>query len=111
MYVSKIEPVMTVPMSEGTVFVVQAPAGTERRIVLENLDVANTLTYKFQLSNDNSMWTDVAANATLAPGGRVGIVLSAATFYRLRASGNLSISVKVDAEVDIVSDIFTFIGS
>lgn len=80
----------------------------ERRVVIENLDAANTLTWKFQASNDATTWVDEAADTTLAPGSRVSVSLSGSVFYRLRASGNLSIAVKVDAEQDIVNATFSF---
>lgn len=111
MYISKHEPQLTVPVSEGTVFTIQGLAAQRHRVVHDNLDGANTLTWRFQSSNDGSTWTDVAADTTLAPGLRVQNELSGSIFYRLRASGNLSISVKVDSETNIVGAQFSMATS
>jgi hypothetical protein len=111
MFVSKHEPLLAVPVSEGTVFTVQAAPAVERRVVIENLDANNTMTWRFQSSDDSSVWTDVATDASLAPGLRVSNTLQGSTFYRLRASGSLNIAAKVDAEVAIVADTFSFVGS
>lgn len=109
MFVSRTEPKIAVPVSEGTVFTVQSPAAQQRDIILENTDPSNTMTYRYQQSNDNVTYTDVASNTTLAPGARVRTTLSGAIFYRLRASGNLNIAVKIDSEMAFTG-VFSFIN-
>lgn len=108
MFVSKNEPKINVPVSEGTVFTVQSAAGVERRVAMENLDAANTMTWRFQYSDDNSTWTDEATDTTLAPGARIAEELTGHVFYRLRASGNLDIAVQINAEFDLVGSTFSF---
>lgn len=110
MFVTKTEPQISVPATEGTVLTVQGPATAEKHVVLHNLDGASTLTYRFQSSDDGSTWVDVAADATLAPGLELEVELTGATFHRLRASGNLNIAAKVDASVAFLGT-FTFIAS
>lgn len=107
MYISKHEPRLTVPATEGTVLTIQGLAAQRHRVVHENLDGANTLTWRWQSSNDASSWVDVAADTTLAPGLRVQSELIGSIFYRLRASGNLAIAAKVDSELGIISNTFS----
>jgi hypothetical protein len=111
MNITKSEPQLSVAVSEGTVCTIQGLAAQSHLVVIENLDAANTLTYRFQYSNDGSSWTDVAADATLAPTLRVRATLTGSVFYRLRASGNLNIAVKVDAETSIVGNQFSMAQS
>lgn len=107
LYVSKTNPSISVPATEGTVFMISGTAGQPRTVRFSNLDLANTLTWRFQSSPDASVWTDVAADATLPPGQTVVTTLQAAVFYRMQASGNLTMAVKVDAEVPFI-DTFGF---
>jgi len=109
MFVSKVQPNITVAISEGTVLTVQGNAAEVKSVVIENLDAANTLTYKWQSSDDGSTWTDVAASATLAPTEHIHADLSAHVYHRLRASGNLLISVKVDVYQSF-NNIFSFVN-
>lgn len=96
MFVTHVEPSITVPVSEATVleFIDADPAG--RLVLLENLSDANTISYKFQVSTDRSIWTDVAAFTTLAPAGVVAALLTSANnFHRVRAYGNATLSAAV----------------
>lgn len=99
LYVDKVVPQVSVPVTEGTVLTLQAAAAMEKTVLIENLDAVNTLTYRFQFSDDGSTWTDVAANTTLAPGGTVQVVLSGNIFHRLQALGNLNIGVKASSRL------------
>lgn len=109
---SKFEPAISVALTEGTVLTVAAPANVERKVVLVNLDSSNTLTWRWQWSDNNSNWTDVDTDDTLAPGATAPVsVLSGHLFYRLRASGNLTIAVKVDAELPLVNATISFYAS
>ena len=102
------EPQMAVAAGEGTVFVVRGTAAQERIVTIENLDAVNTLTYRYQSSNTGADgdYTDVAANTTLAPGGRVTTVLSGSVFFRLRGLGSLNIAVQVHSVKDLVANEF-----
>jgi CII-binding regulator of phage lambda lysogenization HflD len=89
MFDVRTQPLVTVPLAEGTVLTVQ--------VHLENLDVAATMSYKFQWSDDNVTWTDVAASTTLAPLAHIHVDLIAHIMHRLRASGDLDIAVECAA--------------
>lgn len=108
MFVVQNEPQMAVAATEGTVFVARGTAAQERVITIENLDAVNTLTYRYQSSNTGADgdYTDVASNATLAPGARVTTVLSGSVFFRLRGLGSLNIAVQVHAVREIVANEF-----
>lgn len=95
MFVEQVEPQIAVGATEGTIFTVEGTAAQVRRIELVNLDATNTMTYRFEYSDDGASWTDVAADTTLAPGLSVVNSLSGQVFYRLRASGSLNIAVRV----------------
>src|SRR5688572_8104701 len=96
MFKFEVQPVVSVPLSEGTIFDFVGSDVVGKLVILENLDAANTLTYKWQTSNDQTTWTDVAANATIAPTAAAAFLLTQnAPFIRLRASGNLSAAVAV----------------
>jgi hypothetical protein len=110
MFVTKSEPQISVGATEGTTFTVQGAAGATKRVAIKNLDSANTLTYRYQFSDDAQTWTDVATDTTLAPGAEVETDLTAHVFHRLRASGNLNIAAKVDSSVAF-QNTFTFIAS
>lgn len=99
LFVDKTVPLIVVPVTEATVLDLQSAAGQEKTVVIENLDGANTLTFRFQSSNDNVTFTDVAANATLAPGATIQTVLSGDIFHRIRAFGNLNIAVKASSRL------------
>jgi hypothetical protein len=99
MFDVKTQPQVVIPLTEGTVFVVQGPASMTKMVVLENLDQANTMTYKFQFSDDGTIYTDVAAFTTLAPGAAVHVDLTAHVFHRLRAFGDLLIAVEVGVQM------------
>lgn len=109
MLVSKTQPNITVPLTEGTVLTVQGNAAEVKAVTLENLDAASTLTYRFQWSDDGATWTDVAANTTLAPLAHVKVDLTAHVYHRLRAEGNLLIAAKVDVYQSFNS-IFSFVN-
>jgi len=111
MFESKVQPNISVPVTEGTVLTVSAPAAVERRVVIENLDLSNTLTWRWQFSDNGTSFADVAPDASLAPGLRVASILSGHVFYRLRASGNLTIAVKADAEIAMVAATMNFYTS
>jgi len=108
MFVTKVEPKIAVAVSEGTVFSIQGLSAVPKEVVLDNLDESNTLTYKWQHSDDDDTWTDVAAEDTLAAGGSIRTSLADHVFYRLRASGSLDIAVMAEARVAFASQ-FTFI--
>ena len=99
MFVAKTVASIAVPVTEGTVLTVQSAAGQEKTIVIENLDAVNTLTYRFQFSDDGTNYTDVAANTTLAPGATVQVVLSGNIFHRVQAFGNLNIAVNASSRL------------
>jgi len=107
MFVTKIEPRLSVPTTEGTVILINTISGQAVSVVIENLDQFNTLTYKFQRSDNGSTWVDVATFAELAPESRVSTDLPTGTwpFFRLRGSGNLNVAVRVDAQVTFSGDI------
>jgi hypothetical protein len=109
MLVSKVQPNITVPVSEGTVLTVQGNAGETKSVVIENLDAANILTYKWQTSSDGSVWTDVAAFTTLAPTEHIHMDLTTYVYHRLRAYGNLSMAAKVDVYQSF-NNIFSFVN-
>lgn len=95
MFVNLFEPDITVPAVEGEVFQVLGSLSRTVTLLMKNLDAANTLTYRFQYSDDASSWTDVAANTTLAPGATSApIDLLGHPFFRLMASGNLTLAVQ-----------------
>lgn len=106
MFVTQVEPQMAVAAGEGTVFVVEGTAAQERRIEVVNLDTANTLTARYEFSNDGVTWTDVAIDALLAPGLTRVDTLVGNIFYRLRASGSLDIAVRVTSSKVIVANTF-----
>jgi hypothetical protein len=108
MFVTKVEPQLEVALAEGTVATVQGLAAVPKEVVIDNLDAANTLTWKFQYSDDASTWTDIGVSATLAAGGSVRTTLEDHVFYRLRASGDLNISMMVEARVPF-ADMFSFL--
>lgn len=97
MFVNKNQSRIEVPLAEGTVFTVQGAAALTKKIHIENLDQVNTMTYKFQYSDDNVTWTDVAIATTLAPTATVHTDLTGHIFHRLRASGDLDIAVEASA--------------
>jgi hypothetical protein len=109
MLVSKVQPNITVAVSEGTVLTVQGNAGETKSVTLENLDAANTLSYKWQYSSDGVTWTDVAPTATLAPTDHVHTDLTTYVYHRLRASGNLTMAAKVDV-YQAFNNIFSFVN-
>lgn len=86
-----------VGVTEETVFTIYSPDPIGKLVVLENLDSSNNLTWRFQTAPSASgSWTDVAADATLNPGDSTFQLLSSSEPYvRLRASGNLNISITV----------------
>jgi len=96
MIVAHVQPNITVPLAEATVLELVDADPTGRLVILENLDLANTMTYKWQTSPDRSVWTDLAASTTLAPLTAIGMMLTSANnFHRLRASGNLTAAVGI----------------
>jgi hypothetical protein len=97
MFDVRTQPQVVVPLAEGTVLTVQGPAAITKKVHIENLDSSNTLTWKFQSSDDGVTWTDVAASTTLAPLGNVHVDLVAHIMHRLRASGDLDIAVECAA--------------
>jgi hypothetical protein len=99
MFDVRTQPRIAVALAEGTVLTVQGPAAIPKKVHIENLDQANTLSYKFQYSDDNVSWTDVSPTTTLAPLGDVHIDLTAHIFHRLRAAGDLDIAVECGARV------------
>lgn len=108
MFVEKIEPNLAVPISEGTIFTVNGPSAVAQQVTLWNLDDVNTLSYKYQWSDDGgSTWTDVAVLATLAPGLQVVTSLSGHIQFRLRAFGNLACAARVTSLIPFAG-IFTY---
>jgi hypothetical protein len=97
---------MAVAAGEGTVFQVEGTAAQERRIEVVNLDLANSLTARYEESNDGVTFTDVAADALLAPGQTRVDVLTGSVFFRLRGSGSLDIAVRVTSSKAIVANTF-----
>lgn len=108
MFVTKTEPKVAVALAEGTVFEIQGLSSIPKEVVIDNLDQINTLTWKFQYSDDGSTWTDIGTSATLAAEESVRTTLSDHVFYRLRASGDLDIAVMVEARVPF-ADKFSFL--
>ena len=99
MFVTRTHPMLVVPLLSGTVFSVLGPASLVKRVTMDNLDQANTLTYKFQWSDDGTTWTDVAANATLAPGASVHVDLTGHIYHQMVGSGDLNIAAEVATRV------------
>ena len=96
MIVTAIEPSITVPLIEATVAELVDADLVGRQVIITNLDIANTLFWKFQYSLDKVAYTDLAAFAALAPLAAVQVVLTnPANYHRLRAYGNLKIAVSV----------------
>lgn len=106
MFVTQVEPQMAVAASEGTVFVIEGTAAQERRVEVVNLDLANSLTARYEFSNDGVSWTDVASDAVLAPTLTRVDVLTGNILYRLRGSGSLNIAVRVTSSKAIVGNTF-----
>lgn len=106
MFVEQIEPQIAVGATEGTVFIVEGTAAQIRRIEIVNLDGANTLTWRYQSSNDGASWTDVDPDDTLAPGLTQVNSLSGAVFYRLRASGSLNLAVRITSSKTFTGQTF-----
>lgn len=98
MYVAQFEPLLAVGASEGTIFTIEGTSAQERRVVIENLDVINTMTFRYEFSDDAITWTDEDPDAPLAAGSRFSTALIGHIFYRLRASGSLNIAVRIDTE-------------
>ena len=109
MFITQNQPSLTVPVGEGTVFDVQGSAAESKTVKIMNLDDTNTLTYKFQYSDDGTTWTDVAALSTVAPADWLVTTLTAHVFHRLRAYGNLDIAVEVSMVLS-PSTRFTFVN-
>jgi hypothetical protein len=84
-----------VGLTEETVATWHSGDGIGKIIVVENLDLTNNLTYKFQRSSSSSgPWTDIAAFATIIPGVTEFFLLTHTDpFTRLRAYGNLNVSL------------------
>jgi len=94
MFRFEVEPEIAAGVSEGTLFTIIGTDDVGKMVIVENLDQANTLTYKWQWSNDQVTWTDIAASTTLAPGSSIGFLRSEVYQYlRLRGSGNLNVAV------------------
>lgn len=108
MFVVKTQPNVTVPLLSGDILTIQASAATTKRVMIENLDVANTLTYKFQWSDDAATWTDVAVAAALAPLASFHVDLAGHIFHKLVASGDLDIAVEVAGRM-AYNNIFSFV--
>ena len=96
MIVTQTEPSITVPVSEATVAEIVDSDTVGRQVILQNLDAANTLFYKFQKSPDKVVYTDIAALVSIAPLGSAQVVLTAVEPYlRLRAYGNLKMAMSI----------------
>lgn len=106
MFVEQVEPQMAVGAGEGTIFVVEGTAAQVRRIEFTNLDAVNTMTWRYEESNDGASWSDVAADDTLAAGASRVDSLSGSIFYRLRASGSVNIAVRVTSSKAITNATF-----
>jgi hypothetical protein len=90
---------LVVAVASGTVFSVLGPSALGKKVTMDNLDQANTLTYKFQWSDDGTTWTDVAANAALAPLASVHVDLTGHIYHQMVGSGNLNIAVEISVRV------------
>lgn len=88
-----------VPVGEAEVFRVVDSSGTVGRMfILENLDAANTLTYKWQKSGDGVTFSDITGlpQATISPGLATTFrITEPDQFLRLLASGTLRMQVGV----------------
>ncbi len=86
-----------VPLTETEVLRVVDAAGTVGRLfVLENLDTANTLTFKWQKSGDGSTFQDITGlpQDTISPGlAKTFRITEPDQFLRLLASGNLRMQI------------------
>ncbi len=82
-----------VPLTEAEVLrVVDAASTVGRMFILENLDLANTLIFKWQKSGDGSTFSDITdlPQDTIAPGAaKTFRITEPDQFLRLLASGNL----------------------
>lgn len=99
MFVTRTHPIVIVPLLSGTVFSVMGAAALIKRVTMDNLDQANTLTYKFQYSDDGVTWTDVAVSAALAPGASVHTDLTGHIYHQMVGSGDLNIAVEIATRV------------
>ncbi len=101
MFVTRFLPQVDVPLTEGDVFLIQGLAGQERRVVIENLDAANTLTFRFQesASGQPGTFTDIETNTAVSPGARATRILTTNVFYKMLGLGLLKIAIKLDFEV------------
>jgi len=101
MFLSMVQPNITVDVAESTLFQVLGAQSRTVVLVLENLDLANTLTYKVEYSSDNSTWNDFVVTTTLAPSTVSSpIDLVGYPFFRVRGSGNLTIAADVSGHFD-----------
>ena len=97
--IDKVVTQIAVPVTEGDLVTITSSAGQSKTVVIENLDAANTLQYKFQFSDDGVNFTDVAPLANLSPMTAVQVVLSGNIFHKLRGLGSLNIAVKVSGNL------------
>jgi len=96
MFRFEVEPEIAAGVSEATLFTLIGTDAIGKMVIVENLDQANTLTYKWQWSNDQVTWTDIAAATTLSAGDSIGFLRTEVYQYlRLRGSGNLNVAVAV----------------
>lgn len=96
MIVTQTESNITVPVSEATVAEIVDSDTVGRQVILTNLDVANTLYYKFQSSTDKVAWSDIGTWVAVSPGASVAVTLTAIQPYlRLRAYGNLAMAMSI----------------
>lgn len=96
MIVSQVQDI-DVPVSETEVLrVLDSDGATGRLFVLDNLDAANTLTFKWQKSGDGVSFSDIVGEPqdTIAPlAGKTFRITEPDQFLRLLASGNLKVQL------------------
>jgi len=96
--------VKEVPATEGTIYDLVNVQSGGFATIMENLDAANSMTYKFQQSADGITWTDILFNVsncasqestfTIAPGTHHLVkVLPSQARVRLRAYGTLNANI------------------
>ena len=101
MFVTRVLNNVDVPLTEGDVFLLSGLAGQERRVVIENLDTANTLTFRFQesASGQPGTFTDIETNTPVSPGARATRILTSNVWYKMVGLGLLKVAIRLDYEV------------
>lgn len=99
--IQKSDFVKEVPATESTIWEVLHVPSSGLAVILENLDAANSMTYKFQESADGVTWTDILFNVSNCTSQESTFTITAGNHHlvkvvpsqnrvRLRAYGTLN---------------------